>query len=199
MIEYLPWRLVIYKNYVLVWKTQVWNIKPIPGISLYYSYVPLTVSYGFIIFEAIHIIVYSYATLKGEFAVVPTDKIEGGAYHQKFPLIWTAYLWNCMWQDQRDQGHIPQKFPVIFVGFRLMKNIIFNKTKRFLGRNTSDHACQIFCFKSNCETMYHWFFLLEITVVKIMNNLNVCSAHSYLYTRSRFKSWNLTMEWGKIS
>ena len=38
------------------------------------------------------------------------------------------------------------------------------------------------------ETMYHWFFLLEITVVKIMNNLNVCSAHSYLYPRSRFKT-----------
>ena len=33
-------------------------------------------------------------SLKGEFAVVPTDKIEGGAYHKKFPLIWTAYLWN---------------------------------------------------------------------------------------------------------
>jgi len=30
-------------------------------------------------------------------------------------------------------------------------------------------------------------FLLEITVVKKMNNLNVCSAHSYLYPRSRFK------------
>jgi len=25
--------------------------------------------------------------VKGEFAVVPTDKIEGGAYHQEFPLI----------------------------------------------------------------------------------------------------------------
>jgi len=37
------------------------------------------------------------------------------------------------------------------------------------------------------ETVYHWFFLLEITVAKIMNNLNVCSAHSYLYPRSRFK------------
>jgi hypothetical protein len=35
--------------------------------------------------------------------------------------------------------------------------------------------------------MYHWFFLLEITAVKIMNNLNACSAHSYLYPRSRFK------------
>jgi endonuclease/exonuclease/phosphatase family metal-dependent hydrolase len=35
--------------------------------------------------------------------------------------------------------------------------------------------------------MYHWFFLLEITMVKIMNNLNVCSAHSSLYPRSRFK------------
>ena len=37
---------------------------------------------------------------------------------------------------------------------RLMKNIIFNKTKSFVGRNTSNHTCQIFCSKSNCETMY---------------------------------------------
>ena len=114
-------------------------------------------------------------------------KFVGGAYHKKSLLIWTAYLWNCMSHDQCDQGHISQKFEVIFVGFRLLKNIIFNKTKSFVGRNTSDHACQIFCSKGNCETMYHWFFLLEITVVKIMNNLNVGSAHSYLYPRSRFK------------
>jgi hypothetical protein len=33
---------------------------------------------------------------------------------------------------------------VIFVDFRLMKSIIFNKTESFVGRNTSDHACQIF-------------------------------------------------------
>ena len=92
---------------------------------------------------------------KGEFAVVPTDKI----YHKKSPLIWTAYLWNCMSHDQRDQGHIPQKFEVVFVGFRLMKNIIFNKTEIFVVKNTNDHACQIFCSKSNCETMYHWFRL----------------------------------------
>ena len=93
-----------------------------------------------------------------------------------------------MSHDQRDQGHIPQKFEVIFVVFWLMKNIIFIKTKSFVGRNTSDHACQIFCSKSNRETMYHWFFFLEITVANIMKNLNVCSAHSYLYPRSRFNS-----------
>ena len=40
-----------------------------------------------------------------------------------------------------------------FVDFRLMKNIIFNKTESFVGRNTSNHACQIFCSKSNCETV----------------------------------------------
>jgi hypothetical protein len=45
-----------------------------------------------------------------------------------------------MSHDQRDQGHIPQKFEGIFVGFRLMKNIIFNKTKSFVRRKTSDHA-----------------------------------------------------------
>jgi hypothetical protein len=31
-----------------------------------------------------------------------------------------------MSHDQRDQCHIPQKYNVIFVDFRLMKNIIFN-------------------------------------------------------------------------
>ena len=82
-------------------------------------------------------------------------------------------------------------FEVIFVVFRLMKNIIFIKTERFVGRNTCDHACQIFCSKSNCETMYHWYFLLEITVVKIMNNLNACSAHNYLYARSWFKQFSI--------
>jgi len=60
-----------------------------------------------------------------------------------------------MSHDQRDEGHIPQKFEMIFVGFRLIKNIIFNKTKSFVGRNTSDHARQIFCTKSNYETVYH--------------------------------------------
>ena len=60
-----------------------------------------------------------------------------------------------MSHDQRDQGHIPQKFEVIFAGFRLMKNIIFNKTISFVGRITSDHACQIFRTKSNYETVYH--------------------------------------------
>ena len=75
--------------------------------------------------------------------------------------------------------HIPQKF-------EFSKNIIFNQTDSFVGRNTCEYACQIFCSKSNCETMYHRFFLLEITVVKIMNNLNVCSAHSYLFPRYQF-------------
>jgi hypothetical protein len=81
---------------------------------------------------------------------------------------------------------------VIFVDFRRMKNIIFNKNERFVGRNTSNHACQIFCSKSNCETMYHSVFLLEITVVKIMNNMNDCSAHSYLYPRSRLNTTGAT-------
>jgi hypothetical protein len=62
------------------------------------------------------------------------------------------------------------------------------KTESFARRNTSNHAFKIFCSKINCEPMYHGFFILEITVVKIMNNLNVCSAHSYLYTRSRFNT-----------
>ena len=40
-------------------------------------------------------------------------------------------------------------FVVIFVIFRQKKNIIVNKTERFVGRNTSNHACQISCSKSN--------------------------------------------------
>ena len=41
--------------------------------------------------------------------------------------------------------------------------------------------------------MYQWFFLLEITVVDILHNLNVCSAHSYLYPRSRFNRASLSI------
>ena len=100
--------------------------------------------------------------LKATFAVVYTDKICG-----------------------RSLSKIPVDI-VILVVFRLMKNIIFNKTESFVRRNTSNHAFKIFCSKSNCETMYHWFSLLEITVLKIMNNLNVCSAHSYLYPRFKY-------------
>ena len=104
--------------------------------------------------------------------------------------FWTSctwfwlYSWNCMLHDQCDLNVTYLRnlnFEVIFVAFRLMKNIIFNKIESFVGRNTSDHACQMFCSKCNCETMYHWFVLLEITVVKILNNLNVFSAHNYLY------------------
>ena len=68
-----------------------------------------------------------------------------------------------------------------------MKNIIFNKTERFVGRNTSNHACEIFCSKITVKQCVIDFFLFEITVVKIMNNLNLFSAHSYLYPRSQFK------------
>jgi len=87
----------------------------------------------------------------------------------------------------------PQTFEVIFVGLRLTKNIIFNTTKSLVWMNPSYHACQILYSKGNCETMYHWFFLLEINVVKIMNNLNVCSAHSYLYPRSRFNLHHISI------
>ena len=83
--------------------------------------------------------------------------------------------------------------------FSFVKNNILHQSKnyknhfensKFWGMNTSNHTCQIFCSKSNCETMYHWFFLLEISVAKIMINLNVCSAHSYLCTWSRFNPKN---------
>ena len=119
---------------------------------------------------------YSYGLdIKGEFV--------GGAYHRKLLLWYEQHIYETM-------SHTSEIWilEVIFVDFRLMKNIIFNKTESFGGRNISNHACQIFCSKSYCETVYHWFFLLEITVAKIMKNLNVCSAHSYLYPQSQFKS-----------
>ena len=39
------------------------------------------------------------------------------------------------------------------------------------------------------ETIYHLFFLLQLTVVKIKNNLNVCSAHIYLYSPPGLTTW----------
>ena len=39
-------------------------------------------------------------------------------------------------------------FEVILVVFRLMENALFNKIKGFVGRNSSDHAGQIFSPKS---------------------------------------------------
>ena len=54
------------------------------------------------------------------------------------------------------------------------------------------------------ETMYHSVFLLEITVVKIINNLNVCSTHSYLYPRSWLRQQsnsqiNLNLLWNHLA
>jgi hypothetical protein len=46
--------------------------------------------------------------------------------------------------------------------------------------------------------MYHWFFLIEITVVKKINNLNVCSVHSYLYPQFRFNAWPLLSKRNEI-
>ena len=54
-----------------------------------------------------------------------------------------------------------------------MKNIIFNKTKSFVGRKTSDHACQIFCSKRNCET------------------ISIIDFSSWRYPRSRFKLYTI--------
>jgi len=56
-----------------------------------------------------------------------------------------------------------------------MKNIIFNKTEGFVERNTSNHACQISCSKSNWNYV-SLIFPLPDHVFKIMNKMNVCSA-----------------------
>jgi hypothetical protein len=100
--------------------------------------------------------------------------IVGRAYHQKSPLIWTAYLWNCM-------SHTSEIWicEVIFVVFRLMKNIIFNKTESFVGRNTSDHACQIVCSKSNCETIN---LVLNIFTVEVF--FTVCFNHAVIWLKN---------------
>jgi len=47
-------------------------------------------------------ICYIIFCLKAAFAVVPTDKISGRSLSSKSPLLWTAYLWNCMSHDKRD-------------------------------------------------------------------------------------------------
>ena len=116
---------------------------------------------------------------------MPTEKICGRSLSSKIPVDMNSIFMKLYvtWSHTSEIWI----FEVIFVVFRLMKNIIFNKTESFVGRNISDHACQIVCSKGNCETMYHWFSLLEITMAKIMNNLNAFSAHSYLYPWSWFK------------
>ena len=86
--------------------------------------------------------------VKGEFAVVPTDKISGQSLSLKIPvdmnsIFMKLYVTCSMWP----KGHISQKFEFskFFVVFRPMMNIIFNTTESLRGRNTSNHACQIFC------------------------------------------------------
>ena len=74
---------------------------------------------------------------------------------------------------QRDQGRIPGKFEVIFVGFGLMRSIVFNKTEGFVGRSTGGRVCQVFCSGSGCGAVYRWFLLLEIAVVGVVSGLGV--------------------------
>jgi hypothetical protein len=73
------------------------------------------------------------------------------------------------------------------------KNIIFNKTESFIRRNTSDHACQIFCSKSNCETMYQWFVTHLMVISTDLNRNRRRSKHSDC---SLF--WPLLSQGGKI-
>ena len=59
---------------------------------------------------------------------------------------------NRFWQVKWNSDKMAQAlwiFKVIFAVLRMMKNIIFNKTESFIGRNTSDHACKMFCSKRN--------------------------------------------------
>ena len=134
--------------------------------------------------------------IKLAFAVVPTDKICGRSLSldlSGYCAINRMINKNSRWYEQHIYETVCHMtkiriFEVFFVVFIPIKNIIFNKTENIIRRNTSDHGCQISCSKSNCETMYNWFYIFETTVVRIMNNLNVCSAYNYLYHRSWFKT-----------
>jgi hypothetical protein len=49
--------------------------------------------------------------LTGEFAVVATDKIEGKAYHKKFPVdVNSIFMKLYVTWPTWPKGHIPQKF-----------------------------------------------------------------------------------------
>ena len=81
-----------------------------------------------------------------------------------------------------------------------MKNIIFNKTKSFIGRNTSEHACQIFCSKSNCETMYHWFFSPQDNRGQINETISMFAPPTAIYTYALSLSlFNLITKGDKIT
>ena len=89
--------------------------------------------------------------LKAAFAIVPTDKMCGRNLSLKIPVDMNIiFMKLCVTWPTRPKVHIPQKFEFskgFFIVFRLMKNIIFNKTESFVEKKTS--ACQIFCSKSN--------------------------------------------------
>ena len=74
---------------------------------------------------------------------------------------------------------------MIFVDFRLVKNIIINKTGNFVERNTSNHACQIFCSKSNCEMYVSLMFPPQDNRGQ-NNEQSECLLRPQLYPRSRF-------------
>jgi hypothetical protein len=90
--------------------------------------------------------------LKAAFAVVPTNKICGGSLSWKISVDMKSIFMKT-WPTW-PEGHIPQKLLYFLDWWR---KLLFNKTESFVGKNTSDHSCQIFCSKSNSEAMYHWF------------------------------------------
>jgi hypothetical protein len=72
--------------------------------------------------------------------------------------------------------HVTYNFiNMLFISTVILMISSTHMTVSYVGRNTSNNACQLFSSKGNCETMHHWwFFLLEKTVVKIMTNLRKC-------------------------
>jgi hypothetical protein len=74
---------------------------------------------------------------------------------------------------------------VISVVFRLMKNIIFNKTKSFVEMNTSDHACQIL----DCSLFWIWFAWEEKNQWYIVSQLlleqNIWQAWSLVFISTK--------------
>ena len=100
-------------------------------------------------------------TFKGEFAVVPTTNygIENMRWCEQHIYETVCHITNVTKPKVTYLRNL-KWFLYVLHRWRILYLI---RTKSFVWRNTSDHACQICCSKSNCETVYHWFVPLETT------------------------------------
>jgi hypothetical protein len=102
--------------------------------------------------------------------VVPTDIICGRSLSVHLVDMNSIFMKLCHmgWNDQRDLKVTYLRNLNFRSDFLLFLDLFLIRLKVSRG-----------------ETLVKYFAPREITMVKIMNNLNVCSAHSYLYPRSR--------------